>query len=308
MKRKILYTFLGLLLAAISLWGLSFRSGSSPVQVPAAPVSRDNSFLAGAPGLVEPASEERLVGSEIIGTLRSVVIEENDRVTADQVIAVVKNDDQMAILAQAKAQLDTARATLVEAAKHYRRNTALEKSNAASVSALETARKDFDCAKAGVKLAEAAEQLAQANLDKTLIRSPVNGVVLKKLVVAGQAVSNQPPTPIAVIGDLSCLRVRAEVDELDIGKVYEGQRVEIKADAFHDLRAGGVVIRVNKRMGPRQVQTDRSSERVDSKVLQTLIELDKGVFLPVGLRVDVYFIPKAASGKKPQQAREKHLH
>ena len=113
---------------------------------------------------------------------------------------------------------------------------------------------------------------------------------MKRLVVAGTAVSNQPPTQIAIIGDLSTLRIRAEVDELDIAQIHEGQRVLIKADAYPSLQIYGKVIRVNKRLGARLVQTDRSSERTDSKVLQTLIDLDKDAVLPVGLRVDVLFL------------------
>ena len=292
MKRGLLL-FTGLLLAAAAFWALSSRSGSEPgAAQPSLPAPK---FTAAAPGLVEPKGRERQVGSEIIGTLRSVDMEENDTVKAGQVIAIVKNDDEKAMLAQAKAQLDSERAKLLEAGREYKREGVLQKARAASTAALDTARKNFQTAGAGVEMAEAVQQQAQATLDKTLIRSPIGGIVLKKFVVAGEAVTNQPPTPIAVIGDLSSLRVRAEVDELDVGKIHQGQRVEIKADAFPRIKAGGVVIRVDKRMGPRRIQTDRSRERVDSNVLQTLVKLDKGVSLPIGLRVDVYFLPKSGS-------------
>jgi HlyD family secretion protein len=290
MTKTKLFLFALVLIAAASIWA---EVSKSPVK--ATPPAPAPIYVAAAPGLVEPVSEERHVGSEVIGTLRDVLVEENDKVKANQIIAVVKNDDQVALLAQAKAQYDLSQAVMKAAMKDLKRTSALEKKSVSSIAALETAQKNLDVAKAEVEHAAALVQQARANLDKTYIRSPIDGIVLKKSVVAGEAVSNQPPTQIAIIGDLSSLRVRAEVDELDIGKVKKGQRVIIKADAYPNLNAKGTVIRVDKRLGARQIQTDRSKERVDSKVLQVLIALDKNISLPVDLRVDAFFLPDAHS-------------
>ncbi len=132
--------------------------------------------------------------------------------------------------------------------------------------------------------------LAKALLEKTFIRSPVAGTILRRERIAGEPVTNVPPTPIAIVGDLRALRVRAEVDETDVGRVAVGQRVEITADAFPDQKFGGTVYRVMSRMGAKQVQTGRPADRVDTKVLQVLIDLEAGARLPVGLRVDAFFL------------------
>ena len=285
-KRTLLY--LGFLLAAALVATQGARSGT-PLTPPQA---QGDALRHGpvAPGLVEPKSEERPIGSEIIGTLREVPIEENESVKSGQILAIVKNDDQQAALDQARAQEQAAQAVLKEAEIDYKRNVILEQSKSVATATLDSARRTRDTARAELDRTSALVKQAQAELDKTFIRSPINGVVLKRLVVAGTAVSNQPPTQIAIIGDLSTLRIRAEVDELDIAQIHEGQRVLIKADAYPSLQIYGKVIRVNKRLGARLVQTDRSSERTDSKVLQTLIDLDKDAVLPVGLRVDVLFL------------------
>jgi HlyD family secretion protein len=117
--------------------------------------------------------------------------------------------------------------------------------------------RDIAAARAQVALAEANVALADALLDKTFIRSPLSGTVLRRQRVAGEAVTNVPPTPIAIVGDLRGLRVRAEVDETDIGRVTAGQRVEVTADAFPDRKFGGTVYRVSSRLGGKEVQTGR---------------------------------------------------
>lgn len=242
-----------------------------------------------APGLVEPASEERTIGSELIGTLSDVLVDENDTVKKGQTIAIIKNDEQLARLAEAKANVGVAEAGLRLAEQDLTRKATLVRQQNASQADHDRAQAERDAAVARLDLAKAQQDLAQANYNKTLITTPIDGVILRRFVVAGEAVTNQPPTQIASVGDLTKLRVRAEVDELDIARVQPHQRVTIKADALPELNVGGTVIRVNQRLGGRQVQTDRSSERVDSKVLPVLIELDSGVNLPVGLRVDVFF-------------------
>lgn len=158
---------------------------------------------------------------------------------------------------------------------------------------------DIAAARAVVAYSEAQVALAQALLDKTIIRSPIAGTILRRQRNAGEAVTNIDPTPVAVVGDLTHLRVRAEVDETDIDHVDRGQRVEVTADAFPGRRFGGTVARVAQRLGSKDVQTGRPAEKVDMKVLQVLVDLDPGQKLPVGLRVDAFFLrgePKQGQG------------
>ena len=310
-------------------------------------------YAVAAPGLVEPAGEERLIASQVIGVIKEMRVEENDAVEAGQVIAVVENSEQAARLASAraalalrKAELDKAlngarpeelreaRAMVAEmeanldlARRDYGRKVPLAKTGIAPEAALDLARsalhagearkasaaerlalleagtraEDVAAARAQAALAEADVALAESLLGKTVIRSPIAGTVLRRLRVAGEAVTNVDPTPIAIVGDLRRLRVRAEVDETDVGRVEAGQRVELTADAFPNRRFGGSVFRVSQRLGAKAVQTGRPAEKVDMKVLQVLIDLDQDVKLPAGLRVDAYVLGAAAL---PQLARD----
>ena len=152
---------------------------------------------------------------------------------------------------------------------------------------------DISAARAVVERLKAECALAAALLDKTIVRSPIAGVILRRQRNAGEAVTNVDPTQIAIVGDLSRLRARVEVDETDIGRIALGQRVEVTADAFPGQRFGGAVARIAQRLGAKQVQTGRPSEKADMKVLQVMIDLDPEVKLPVGLRVDVAFVAAA---------------
>lgn len=147
---------------------------------------------------------------------------------------------------------------------------------------------DIDIARAQLALAKGQLEEAEAFLEKTRVRSPIDGTVLHRFKRAGEGVSDQPPTPIVKVGDLSRLRVRVDVDETDVARVALGMRAFVTADAFPGRRFEGTVVRVGQRMGRKTLRTDDPTERNDTKVLETLIELDAGVVLPVGLRVDAF--------------------
>ena len=90
------------------------------------------------------------------------------------------------------------------------------------------------------------------------------------------------------LADDSSLRVRLDVDETDVAHLHVGQHAFVTAEAFGTHRFTGHVIRVGRILGRKNVRTDEPSERVDTKILETLVELDPGQTLPLGLRVDAY--------------------
>lgn len=332
------------LLGSLAIGLLLPSSSRAPTSALASPSRNAHSdrHVAAAPGLIEPVGEEREIGSQVVGVIRDMRVEENQEVNVGQIIAVVENSEQTARSATAKAEvalrqselerlvngaraeerrearaaLGEAEASLDLARREYERRLPLVKSGASPQAALDQATSNFNAgkarravmaeklavleagtraedisaARARLRLAEANVALAESLLDKTFIRSPVAGTVLRRLRVAGETVTNMPPTPIAILADLRGLRVRAEVDETDVGRITVGQRVEVVADAFPDKKFNGTVSRVSSRMGAKQVQTGRPADRVDAKVLQVTIDLDAGVKLPVGLRVDAYFL------------------
>jgi hypothetical protein len=83
-------------------------------------------------------------------------------------------------------------------------------------------------------------------------------------------------------------RVRVDVDEADVGRITIGQPAFVTADAFGDRRFRGRVIRIGQLLGRKNVRTDEPTERVDTKVLETLVELEDGRELPLGLRVQAF--------------------
>jgi HlyD family secretion protein len=155
---------------------------------------------------------------------------------------------------------------------------------------VERSTREEDLAGARADLAQARSELAEARalMAKTIIRAPLNGVVLRKHRRTGESITDQPGDPILTLADDSVLRVRVEVDEADVARVHVGQSAYVTAEAYGDRRFTGKVIRIGEILGRKNVQTDEPTERVDSKILETLLELDPGQRLPSGLRVDTY--------------------
>jgi ABC exporter DevB family membrane fusion protein len=155
---------------------------------------------------------------------------------------------------------------------------------------------DQSFGEADLQLAQAQFDEAQARYDKTFIRSPIDGTVLRKHHRSGESVSNSStvPDPVLTIGDRKTLRIRVDVDETDVSKVNVGQRAYVTADAFGKQKFWGHVVRVGQQLGPKNVRTDEPTEKVDTKILETLVELDPGSHLPDGLRVDAFIVPDAS--------------
>lgn len=155
---------------------------------------------------------------------------------------------------------------------------------------------DQSLAEADLQLAQAQLEEAEARYEKTFIRSPIDGTVLRKHHRSGESVSNSStvPDPVLTIGDRKTLRVRVDVDETDVSKVTVGQRAYVTADAYGSQKFWGRVVRVGEQLGPKNVRTDEPTEKVDTKILETLVELDPGSKLPDGLRVDAFIVPDAA--------------
>lgn len=150
-------------------------------------------------------------------------------------------------------------------------------------------REDVARARAELEHALSAAAEAESAIAKTVVRSPIAGIVLRTHVRAGETVAPDPSQPLVTVANLSRLRVRAEVDEADIGRVHLGQRAWVTATAYGDRRFYGTVVRVAPILGRKKLVRDEPTERIDTKVLETLVELDPNQSLPIGLRVDTFF-------------------
>lgn len=164
---------------------------------------------------------------------------------------------------------------------------------------------DRSLAEADLQLAQAQLEEAQARYEKTFIRSSIDGTVLRKHHRSGESVSNSStvPDPILTVGDRSVLRVRVDVDETDVSKVRIGQKAYVTADAFGTQKFWGRVVRVGQQLGPKNVRTDEPTEKIDTKILETLVELDPSVQLPDGLRVDAFIVADGAEVASAQPNR-----
>ncbi len=150
----------------------------------------------------------------------------------------------------------------------------------------ETARADAE-----VNAAEEQVRTSAAKLGKCTIKAPLAGTVLQSHLKPGEAVSAVFPQPIVSLADTSQLRVRAEVDERDIGRIYTGQGVLILIDAFPQEQFRGSVSSLGALMGRKKVRTGDPAEKSDRDVLEVLVDLAKtDDRLVIGLRTTVRFL------------------
>lgn len=200
------------------------------------------------------------VGSQISGQVTEVLADYNDKVRKDQVIARIDPKTYEAQIAQGNAQianaqatLSQARATLRNAELDYRRKADLGARQLVARSDVDLARAALDQARAQVSAAQAqisqqtaSTQTTQVNLDRTVIRSPVDGVVLTRSIEPGQTVaaSLQAPELFTIAEDLGQMQIVLAVDEADIGQVRTGQNVAFTVDAFPDRQFRGTVEQV----------------------------------------------------------------
>jgi len=231
--------------------------------------------LVAGPGRVEPLSEEIKVGAQIAGKVKYVRVEEGDHVRKGQIVAILEFDDAMAQCASAEADLQQKQADLRKVLNG------------------EQAPKEVRAkAEADVALSRAKVDAVRAEWEKHFVRAPITGVILRKHVRAGETVSGMRDTPVITLADASVLRVRMDVDENDVGRIHVGQSAYVTADAYPGKKFPGKVVRVGQLLGRKNVRTDEPTEKVDTKILETLIQLDPGAKLPLGLRVDAFLLSK----------------
>ena len=149
-----------------------------------------------------------------------------------------------------------------------------------------------EVARANADLNAATERikLAEEKLGKCVVRAPMDGTILRILLREGESFALVSPRPIVTMADLSGRRVRAEVDERDVGKVRVGERVQVSSEAYAGRRFHGAVTRVASVMGRKSVLTGDPVDKSDRDVLEVTAQLGPDAkSLPVGLRVTVEF-------------------
>ena len=142
--------------------------------------------------------------------------------------------------------------------------------------------------------------LAEAGLEKTRIRAPFAGTVLQVQAKVGELATPSSDQPLLVLGDLSALRVRAELDERDFVKIRVGQRVLVRSTAFRGREFVGKVSSVAQILAPGRINSRGPRKQTDVDVLEVVVDLADSTPLAVGMQVDVYFSSDSAERQGSQ--------
>lgn len=192
-----------------------------------------------ATGTIAPVNSVN-VSSKLTGLIKEVRINENDYVSAGQVLVMLDDTRLSAQVAQAQARLANATA-------NFERMKQLSRIGAIANQQLDAARMEFN-------VAQAAYDDAASQLEDTVIRAPVAGTVIGKPIPAGQTVSPGISSPMVLltIADMSKMQIEALIDESDIGKVLVGQSVTFTVDAYPDKMFDGEVVSISHKANIQQ--------------------------------------------------------
>ncbi len=208
------------------------------------------------------------VGSQVSGRISDIYVDFNSEVKEGQIIATLdpslfrtRVHQDEANLESAKASLEKAKVMLENSKKQYNRALELFEKEQISYEEKESAETNYFSAKADLQSAEAQLQRAKSQLESsmvdlnyTIIKSPIDGVVIDRAINVGQTVaaSFQAPVLFQIANDLTKMQMECYIDEADIGKVKDGQKVKFTVDAFTNENFNGVVTQV--RYSPEVVQ------------------------------------------------------
>jgi HlyD family secretion protein len=223
----------GGVVAALIALRMIFGGGSDPVYLTQPVVQGNLALTVSATGTLAPRNQVD-IGAEVSGKIDALYVDFNDYVKKGQKLARIDTLAFEAALAQSRANLTQAEATLAQTARTRQRTIALFKGNAASRQDLDTANADFARAAAGVKLARAQVNSNETTLSKATIFSPIDGVVLDRKVSAGQTVVAAMQTPVlfTLASDLSQMELDVDIDEADVGLIKAGANASFTVDAY----------------------------------------------------------------------------
>jgi HlyD family secretion protein len=316
---------------------LSLNRGAQPQYFTAA-IERGDIFDAvDATGTINAVTTVQ-VGSQVSGAIAKLNADFNSRVHKGDIIALIDPalfrgallqasadlDNAKANVLAARANLDKINATLLQTKADYERTVPLAKIKMISDQQLDLAKANYDSASAAVSAAvanitqaeaqvrqkAAALEVAQTNLDYTVIRSPIDGTVVARNVELGQTVaaSLQAPTIFTIAQDLTKMLVYTKTDESDVGNVRPGTAVTFKVDAFPRDTFNGTVSQV--RMNPTTVQNVVTYDTIvefanpDFKLFPGMTAY---VSIPVASVHGVLKLPNTALRYKPPLSQEEIL-
>ncbi len=279
MNKRSLIIFLALLSVAgaggYAAWRTWDRAGDAPKYKLAKTESGPLTAAVSATGTLNPVVSVQ-VGSQVSGQIKEILVDFNSPVKSGQLIARLDPETYQHRVSQAEADVDAARAAqgvqqaevsraranLANAQRDYERKKTLVEKNFISPAERDTAQNTLDAARASLASAEAQvkngeaivrqreAQLAAARVDleRTSIKAPVDGIVVKRSIEPGQTVaaSLQAPELFVIAKNLSDMQVETSIDEADVGRVRVGQKAGFTVDAFTGRNFEGEVRQVRK--------------------------------------------------------------
>ena len=254
-----------------------------------------------ANGVINPVRVVN-VGTQVSGTVQELHADYNDRVRQGQLLLKLDPSVFSAKLAASEAALANIRATAALQAANERRSAQLVKQDYISRQDYETTR--AAAASSAAQVAQAMAQIRQdrTNLGYTVIRSPVDGVIISRQVDLGQTVaaSFSTPTLFQIARDLTRMQIEASVAEADVAKVRQGMRVDFTVDAYGSRKFTGTVGQI--RLNPT------TQQNVVTYTVIVAVANPDGALLPgmtanatfvVSENRDKLLIPNAALSYKP---------
>ncbi|MBK1701798.1 efflux RND transporter periplasmic adaptor subunit [Thiococcus pfennigii] len=301
--------------------GRYFRTDHTAITYTTDAVTRgDLTVTITATGSLRPVNQVE-VGTEVSGTIESVNADFNDRITAGQILAELDTDQleagfrqSSAALALAEARVVEAQATLTETSNRLRRVQDLIAKKLSSQEELDRATAAAARAEAGLAVAQAEVAQAQARqdsdrraLEKAIIRSPIDGIVLERRVEPGQTVAAALQTPVLfrLAEDLGHMELHIDVDEADVGLVAIGQPAVFSVDAYPDRTFPAKIEEV--RFAPEVVAgvvTYKTILAVDNESLLLRPGMTATAEITVTRLQDVVLVPNTALRFKPPAATE----
>lgn len=248
------------------------------------------------------------VGTQVSGTVKKLYVDFNDHVKKGQVLLELDDALVSATERQSAASVANAQATLELAQANEARIRELFAQEYVSKQEFDQSRQALKSAQAQLALARAQNERDRANLNFTIIRSPVDGVVIDRVVDLGQTVaaSFQTPVLIKIAQDLSEMRIDTSFAEADIGNLREGQKAKFTVDAFPNRSFVGDVqqIRLNP-TNQQNVVTYNVRINVANPEQVLLPGMTAYVNIAVAQHSDVMLVPNAALRFKPADAADK---
>lgn len=223
------------------------------------------------------------VGTQISGTVAKLHADYNDEVKIGQILAELDPALLRAQLQQSKANFLNAQVTFRIAESKLKRHRLLKEQDFVSLEALQVIEQETEAARAQLAVSKAQVERDQANLNYSVIRSPISGVVIARDVDIGQTVAAnfQTPTLFQIAKDLRQMQVNISVAEADIGQLHIGQLINFTVDAFQQRKFTGTVGQI--RLNPTIL------ENVVTYNVVALVNNDDGALLP-GMTANIHFV------------------